>query len=50
MHISTGISSRSIVCVLSTIQHSNLYAVTIPAANVGTQLFSSTILGSFFFF
>lgn len=49
MLISTGRMSRSIVCVLSTSQHFNLHAVTIPAANVGTQLFSSTILGSFFF-
>lgn len=48
MFISNG-SSRSIVCVLSTIQYFNLHAVTIPAANMGTQLFSSTILGSFFF-
>lgn len=49
MLISNG-SSRSIVCALSTIQYFNLHAVTIPAANMGTQLFSSTILGSFFFF
>lgn len=48
MLISNG-SSRSIVCVLSTIQYFNLHAVTIPAANMGTQLFTSTILGSFFF-
>lgn len=49
MLISNG-SSRSIVCVLSTIQYFNVLAVTIPAANMGTQLFSSTILGSWFFF
>lgn len=41
--ILAGRSSRSIVCVLSIIQHFNLHVLTIPAANVGTQLFSSTI-------
>lgn len=39
------------VYCLCTIHHPifNLHAVTIPAANMGTQLFSSTILGSCFF-
>lgn len=48
MLISNG-SSRPIVSVLPTTQYFNLHVVTIPAANMGTQLFSSTILGSFFF-